>query len=40
MCHFVVFLYFANVERGLKSSFSSDINLESEGNLGHKLSPI
>lgn len=34
------FAHLANIEQGLKSPFSSDINLETEGNLGYKLSPI
>lgn len=40
MCDFVVFHTLPNVERELKSSFSSDINLETDSNLGHKLRPI
>lgn len=40
MRDFVVFHTLPNVEWQLKSSFSSDINLETDSNLGHKLSPI
>lgn len=40
MRDFVVFHTLPNVERQLKSSLSSDINLETDSNLGHKLSAI
>lgn len=40
MSDFVVFHTLPNVERELKSSFRSDINLETDSNLGHKLRPI